>query len=225
MRNAVVISVLLLFGVFSFAQTYNRTAAAQQVTAPPMGSTVFPAPMISSPSPYGGLSLQYGYATTVGWGYPPVLVTPTASFTTFSTSPVGATNATSNLQVGASNSTLESVTLPAVITEVEVVAPGTVLPESYVVATAPEIAGGRRFDFGAASFDVITARSYGQGPSLAEVAHAAREQRRTQGVRTFTNSDVQHLPNRQPGSSLDKSNRPALQNPSLPQDANPQPRQ
>ena len=68
MRNALVISLMLLFGVFSFAQTYNRTAAEQQVTAPPMGSWVFTAPIISWPSPYGGgLVLQSGYATTFGW--------------------------------------------------------------------------------------------------------------------------------------------------------------
>ncbi|MFZ3213558.1 MAG: hypothetical protein WA188_18795, partial [Terriglobales bacterium] len=108
-------------------------------------------------TPYGGLLIQSGYATSAGSSYPPLLVTPTVSLSTVSANPVGATDATSNLQVGATNSTLESLTpaLPAVQTATEVSQPGAMVPRE----SAPQASeAGSGTGLGAAQFDVVNAR-------------------------------------------------------------------
>jgi hypothetical protein len=201
MRQTLVICALLLLTTLAVGQTYNP-AAGQQALPPLMGSAVSTVPVITFPPPYGGLLLQSGYATTAGWGYPPLLATPTASFSSVSANPVGATDGTSNLQVGATNSTLDSLTraLPAMQTTMEVSQPGAVAPMGYAppqsMPQAGRFAGGGA-GLGAAQFDVVNARAPGDLRSLAEVARAMRKQPKPARVRTFTNADVQSLKDRE----------------------------
>jgi hypothetical protein len=152
------------------------------------------APIIAF-TPYGGLLIQSGYATTVGWGNP-LLVTPTASLSIVSANPVGATNGTSNLQVGATNSTLDglTMTLPAVQTVMEVSQPGVVAPMGYF-QSAPQAGEytSSSTGLGAARFDVVNARGPGDLRGVAEAAREVRKQPKPARVRTFTNADVQSL--------------------------------
>jgi hypothetical protein len=191
MRPTLVICALLLLTTLAVGQTYNPA------TGGPQGSAVAP---IVIATPYGGLLIQSGYATTVGSSYPPLLVTPTANLSTVSANPIGATDATSNLQVGATNSTLESLTaaLPAVQTGMEVNQPGAIVPMGYAQA-APQ--AGETADsgtgLGAAQFDVVNARGPGETRSVAEVARAMHQQPKPAGVRTFTNADLQSLRDRE----------------------------
>lgn len=190
MRPTLVSCALLLLTTLAVGQTSNPAAGGQQ------GSAVAP---IVITTPYGGLLIQSGYATTVGSG-PPLLVTPTANLSTVSANPIGATNGTSNLQVGATNSTLESLTtaLPAVQTGMEVSQPGAMVPMGYV-QSAPqggEFAGSGA-GLGAAQFDVVNARGPGDHRSLAEVSREMRQQPKPASVRTFTNADLQSLRDRE----------------------------
>jgi hypothetical protein len=143
------------------------------------------------------LILQSGYATTAGWGYPPLLATPTASFSTLSANPVGATDATSNLQVGATNSTVDnvSVPLPAVQTGIAITQPGAVAMESAPAQTGRPAGSfaGAGAGLGAAQFDVVGARAPGETRGVAEVARNLRKRPKPAQVRTFTNADVQRL--------------------------------
>ena len=175
MRPTLVVCALLLLTTLAVGQTSNPAAGGQQ------GSAGSVAPIVIT-TPYGGLLIQSGYATTVGPSNPPLLVTPTANLSTVSANPVGATNATANLQVGATNSTLESLTTapPAVQTGMEISQP----PQ------AGEFAGSGT-GLGAAQFDVVNARGPGDRRSLAEVAREMRQQPKPASVRTFTNADVQ----------------------------------
>ena len=191
MRQTLLICAVLFVATFALAQT-NNSAAGQP------GAPVLVAPIVAGAAavPYGGLLIQGGYATTVGLSYPPLLVTPTATLATTSSSPIGASNATSNLQAGATNSTLESSTtpLPAVQTALEVSPYGGVVPMAYPQPAAPgiETAAGET-GLGAAQFDVVNTRGPGDGRSLAEVARAMRQEPKPSSVRTFTNADVQNL--------------------------------
>jgi hypothetical protein len=191
MRQALVICAVLFVAAFALAQT-NNSAAGQP------GAPVLVTPIVAGavPVPYGGLLIQGGYATTVGLSYPPLLVTPTATLANVSSSPIGATNGTSNLQVGATNSTLESSTtpLPAVQTALEVSQPGGVVPMAYA-QVPPQVveAGVGETGLGAAQFDVVNARGPGDTRSLAEVARAVRQEPKPSTVRTYTNADVQNL--------------------------------
>lgn len=202
MRPTLVICALLLLTTLAVGQTYNPAAAGQQALPPQMGSAVSTVPVITFPPPYGGLLLQSGYATTVGSGYPPLLVTPTASFSTVSANPIGATNGTSNLQVGATNSTLDSLTtaLPSIQTTMEISQPGAVAPMGYAppqsMPQGGSFAGGGA-GLGAAQFDVVNTRAPGDLRSLAEVARAMRKRPKPARVRTFTNADVQSLKDRE----------------------------
>ncbi len=194
MRKTFAVWALLLLAIFAEGQIVNSAASGQQAPAPLMGSPVLLGPTITFPAPTGGLALQSGYATTAGWGFPPVLATPTASFSTLSANPVGATNATSNLQVGATNSTVESVTAPAsaVQTAVEFSQPGAVAGYAHpqFLPQPGEFAGA---GLGAAQFDVVNARAPGETRSLGEVARELRKQPKPAPARTFTNADVQYL--------------------------------
>ena len=181
MRPTLVICALLLLTALAVGQTSTAAAGVPAIVA----------------TPYGGLLIQSGYATTVGSSYPPLLVTPTVTLSTVSANPVGATDATSNLQVGATNSTLESLipALPAVQTATEVSQPGAMVPMESA-PQAGEVAGSGT-GLGAAQFDVVNARGPGDRRSLAEVAHAMRQQPKPAGVRTFTNADLQSLRDRE----------------------------
>jgi hypothetical protein len=194
MRQTLAICALLLITTLAVGQAYNSAAASQQALAPRMGGAV--APIITFPPPTGGLALQSGYATSVG--YAPLLTTPTASFATVSASPIGATDATSNLQVGATNSTVDSLTVPlsAVQTIMEISQPGAVSPMGYTPPRSMPRAGGLAgagAGLGAARFDVVNARLPGETRSLAEVAREMRKQPKPARVRTFTNADVESL--------------------------------
>jgi len=188
MRPTLVICALLLLTALAVGQTYNQ-----------QGSVVSVVPVITFASPAGGLLIQSGYVTAVGWSYP-LLITPTASFSTVSANPVGATNGTSNLQVGATNSTLDSLTmtLPAVQTSMQISQPGALVPMGYVQSApqAGEFAGSAA-GLGAAQFDVVNARAPGDRRSLAEVAREMRQQPKPARVRTFTNADVQRVIDRE----------------------------
>ncbi len=201
MRTILGVSALLLIAVLASGQTYNSTAASQQMVAPAMGGPVFVAPIISFPPPAGGLVLQGGYATTYGWGYPPVLITPSASFTTISANPAGATNATSNLQAGATNGTIDSVTtpLPAVSTAVEISQPGAIVPVAPVfeAAVGPGPFTGVASNFAAVRLNTVNAYGYADTRSVGEAAREAREHK-TPPVRTLTNTDIQNLKNQPP---------------------------
>jgi hypothetical protein len=200
MHKTLAICALLFLATFATGQIVN--SAGQPVTGPLMGLPVLTGPTIFFPYPAGGVVLQSGYATTAGWGYPPLLSTPTASFSTLSASPVGATNATSNLQVGASNSTVESVTapIPAVQTGIEITQPGAFALESVPTQFAPQTqevaAGSAGAGLGAAYFDVVNARAPGDVRSLGEVVRERRQQPKTAAARTFTNADLQNLKDR-----------------------------
>jgi len=187
MRLTLVICALLLLTALAVGQTSTPAAAGRQASGVPA--------IVATP--YGGLLIQSGYATTVGSSYPPLLVTPTVTLSTVSANPVGATDATSNLQVGATNSTLESLipALPAVQTGMEVSQPGAMVPMESA-PQAGEIAG-TGTGLGAAQFDVVNARGPGDRRSLAEVARAMRQQPKPAGVRTFTNADLQSLRDRE----------------------------
>jgi hypothetical protein len=205
MRSTLAILALLLLSIFAQAQILNSAAAP----APLMGSPVLTGPTITFPAPTGGLVLQSGYATTAGWGYPPLLTTPAASFSTVSPNPVGATNATSNLQVGATNSTVESAypPFPAVQTAVEITQPGAVALTGYTSSPPMSQAGGFAgavTDLGAARFDVVNARAPGETRSLGEVVREMRQQPKAAPARTFTNADLRNLKDRE---------KPASQNP------------
>jgi len=192
MRQTLVICAVLLVATFALAQTNNAAVAGQ--TGGPVLVTPIVTPAMAVP--YGGLLIQGGYATTVGPSSPPLLVTPTATLANISSSPIGASNGTSNLQVGASNSTLESFTtpLPAVQTALEVSQYGGVMPMAYAQAATPAVeatSGGT--GLGAAQFDVVNARGPGDVRSLAEVARTVRQESKPSNVRSFTNADVQNL--------------------------------
>ncbi len=209
MRKIFVVSGFLFLAILAQGQIVNSAAAGQPASAPLMGLPVLTGPTITFPAPTGGLVLQSGYATTAGWGYPPLLATPTASFSTLSANPVGATNATSNLQVGATNSTVESVTVPlsAVQTGIEITQPAAVaLTESASPQTTPQLGGSTvaNAGLGAAQFDVVNARAPGETRSLGEVVRAMRQQPKPAAARSFTNADLQSLRDRE---------QPALQNP------------
>ena len=197
MRKTLALCTLLLLATFAAGQIVNY--AGQQPAGPLMGAPVLTGPTILFPYPTtGGLVVQSGYATTAGWGYPPQVTAPTASFSTLSTSPVGATNATSNLQVGASNSTVENATAPvsAVQTGVEITQPGALsleaVPAQYAQAAQPAATGGQT-TLGAARFDVVNARAPGDTRSMGEVVRELRQQPKTPPARTFTNADLQNL--------------------------------
>lgn len=193
MRPTLVICALLLLTTLAVGQTSNPAAGGQQ------GSAVSVAPVITF-TPYGGLLIQSGYATTVGPSNPPLLVTPTANLSTVSANPIGATNGTSNLQVGATNSTLDNLTtvLPAVQTGMEISQPGAMVPMGYF-QSAPQAVefAGPEAGLGAAQFDVVNARGPGDQRSLAEVARTMRQQPKPASVRTFTNADLQSLRDRE----------------------------
>jgi len=182
MRSILAICTLLLL---------TALALGQQMVVPQMGPAT-PAPIIAS-TPYGGLLIQGGYATTVGWGNP-LLVTPTASLSLVSANPVGATNATSNLQAGATNSTFDGLgmTLPAVQTVMEV-SPGAIMPMGYFQPTAQAGEVSSRAGLGAASFDVVTARGPGDLRGVAEAARELRKQPKPAHLRTYTNADIQRV--------------------------------
>jgi hypothetical protein len=185
---------LVLVAVFAEGQIISTTAAGQQTSTQMMGFPVLTGPTITFPAPTGGLLLQSGYATTAGWGYPPLLATPTASFSTLSADPVGATDATSNLQVGATNSTVDNVTIPApaVQTGIAIAQLGAVMIESAPVEIGPQpgSSAGAGTGLGAAQFDVVNARAPGETRSLAEVARELRQHPKPPPVRTFTNADL-----------------------------------
>ena len=194
MHNTLAICTLLFLATFAAGQIVN--SAGQP--GPLMGLPVLTGPTILFPYPAGGLVVQSGYATTAGWGYPPLLSTPTASFSTLSANPVGATNATSNLQVGASNSTVESVTapIPAVQTGIEITQPGAYALESVPAQYAPQTQTASA-GLGAAYFDVVNARAPGETRSLGEVVRERRQQPKpATAARTFTNADLQNLKDR-----------------------------
>lgn len=209
MHKTLAFCALLFLATFAAGQIVNN--AGQPVTGPLMGLPVLTGPTILFPYPAGGLVVQSGYVTTAGWGYPPLLATPTATFSTLSANPVGATNATSNLQVGASNSTVESVSvpIPAVQTGIEITQPGAVAIESAPMQFEPQGpqvgAAGASTSLGAARFDVVNARAPGDIRSLGEVVRELRQQPKpTTAARTFTNADLQNLKDR---------DKPASQNP------------
>jgi len=186
MRLTLVICVFLLFATM---------AVGQQAVSPQMGPAMSAPPVVVL-APYGGLLVQGGYATTVGLSYPPLLVTPTATLSIVSANPVGASNGTSNLQVGANNSTFDSLamTLPAVQTVMEISPPGLLGPMGYSQSAPP--AGeytSSAAGLGAAHFDVVNARGPGDLRGVAEAAREIRKQPKPAGVRTFTNADVQSL--------------------------------
>jgi hypothetical protein len=197
MRKILAIWALLLLAIFAEGQIVSSAAAGQQNSAQMMGFPVLTGPTITFPAPTGGLILQSGYATTAGWGYPPLLATPTASFSTLSANPVGATDATSNLQVGASNSTVDNVSVPApaVQTGIAISQPGAVTIASAPAQTGllPGSSAGAGAGLGAAQFDVVSARAPGETRSVAEVARNLRQKAKPAPVRTFTNADVQRL--------------------------------
>lgn len=197
MRKILAIWALLLLAIFAEGQIVSSAAAGQQTSAQMMGFPVLTGPTITFPAPTGGLILQSGYATTAGWGYPPLLATPTASFSTLSANPVGATDATSNLQVGATNSTVDnvSVPLPAVQTGIAITQPGAVAMESAPAQTGRPAGSfaGAGAGLGAAQFDVVGARAPGETRGVAEVARNLRKRPKPAQVRTFTNADVQRL--------------------------------
>jgi len=192
MRPTLVICALVLLTTLAVGQTSNSAAGGQP------GSAVSVAPIVIT-TPYGGLLIQSGYATTVGSSNPPLLVTPTANLSTVSANPIGATNGTSNLKVGATNSTLDNLTtvLPAVQTGLEVSQPGAMVPMGYV-QSAPQTVefAGPEAGLGAAQFDVVNARGPGDQRSLAEVARTMRQQPKPASVRTFTNADLHSLRDR-----------------------------
>jgi len=188
MRQTLVICALLLLAALAVGQTNNG------------GAPVLVAPAVTYAAPYGGLLIQGGYATTVGLSNPPLLVTPTASLSTVSANPIGASNATSNLQAGATNSTLDSVTtaLPATQTALEVNLPGAMLPMGYFQPAPQAVeAESPGTTLGAAQFDVVNARGPGDHRSLAEMARVIRQQPKPASVRTFTNADLQNLRDRE----------------------------
>jgi len=193
MRATLVICLFLLLTTLAVGQTYNPATGGQP------GSVVSVVPVITFAAPAGGLLIQSGYVSAVGWSYP-LLVTPTASFSTVSANPVGATNGTSNLRVGATNSTLDNLTmtLPAVQTVMEVSQPGAVLPMGYVQSApqAGEFAASGA-GLGAAHFDVVNARAPGDRRGLAEAAREIRQQPKPARVRSFTNADVQRVIDRE----------------------------
>jgi hypothetical protein len=197
MRKILAIWALVLLAIFAEGQIVSSAAAGQQTSVQMMGFPVLTGPTITFPAPAGGLILQSGYATTVGWGYPPLLATPSASFSTLSANPVGATSATSNLQVGATNSTVDnvSVPVPAVQTGIAITQPGAVTMESAPAQTGPQpgSSAGAGAGLGAAQFDVVSARVPGETRSVAEVARNLRQQAKAAPARTFTNADVQRL--------------------------------
>jgi hypothetical protein len=203
MRKTLAIVGLLLLAICAAGQTANTNA--QQAPTIMMGPPALPGPTLTLPPPMGGLVVQSGYATTVGWGYP-LVTTPTVSLSILSSSPVGATNATSNLQVGATNSTVDSVSVPisATQTSVEFTQPGTAglpeyaSPQSTPPSSGPTVANA---GLGAAQFDVVNARAPGETRSLGEVVREMRQQPKPAPVRTFTNGDVQNLKDQQQPTS------------------------
>jgi hypothetical protein len=203
MRTILAIWSLLLFAVFAQAQIVS--SAGPQPTTQIMGLPVLTGPTIAFPPPTGGLLVQGGYATTGGWATAaPLLSTPIASFATVSSNPVGATDATSNLQVGASTSTVESLTIPipAVQTGVEITQPGTLVLEPLQPAPQPPMtqaaaAATSGADLGAAQFDVVGARGPGDTRSLGDAVRYLRQHPEPPPVRTFTNEDVQKLKNQE----------------------------
>jgi len=201
MRKILAISVVLLFAICAVGQTAKTNA--QQAPTTLMGPPVLPGPGTTLPLPNGGLVVQSGYATTIGWGYP-LVTTPAANLSILSSSPVGATNATSNLQVGATNSTVDSVTVPmsATQTGVEFTQPGAAaLPEYAPPATPPsEVSTVANAGLGAAQFDVVNARAPGETRSLGEVVRELRQQPKAAPARTFTNADVHTLKDQQQAS-------------------------
>jgi len=191
MRQTLVICAVLLVATFAVAQT-NNSAPGQP------GAPVLVTPIVAGAAavPYGGLLIQGGYATTVGLSYPPLLVTPTANLATVSSSPIGASNGTSNLQVGATNSTLEGSTtpLPAVQTALEINQPGGMISMAYAQPAGQGVeAAGAGGALGAAQFDVVNTRGPGDRRSLADVARALRQEPKPVNVHTFTNADVENL--------------------------------
>jgi len=202
MRTTLAILGLLFLAICAAGQTAN--SAAQQAPTTLMGPPVLATPATTLQP--GGLVIQSGYATTVGYG-PPLVTTPTANLSIVSASPVGATNATSNLQAGATNSTVDNVTvpMPAVQGSVDINQPGAVaigpVPQ---VAPPTGVSAGAGTGLGAAQFDVVGTRAPGETRSLAEVARALRQHPEPPPARTFTNADVQDLKDR---------GQPASQNP------------
>lgn len=107
----------------------------------------------------------------------PLIGTPSASFGgNVSPSPVGASNATSGLQAGASNSTLMQEPMP-------MNASG-----SASSAASQQFAGG--FNTGAAEFS--SDQGLG-GKSLGQIAAENRQKKATQNVRVYTNQDLQRI--------------------------------
>lgn len=207
MRETLALLGLLLLAICATGQTANSTAQSAPTTL--MGPPVLATPATPLPPPIGGLIVQSGYATTAGWGYPPLVTTPTANLSIVSANPVGATNATSNLQVGASNSTVESasVAVSAVQTAIEISQPGAVaLTESASPQTTsrPGSSTVANAGLGAAQFDVVNARAPGETRSMGEVVREMRQHSKPVPARTFTNTDVQNLKDRE---------QPASQNP------------
>ena len=197
MRKVLAILGLLFFAICAVGQTAPQTPTA--LAGPP----VMAGPMVALPAT-GGLVVQGGYATTFGSSYPPLVTTPAANLSILSPNPVGATNATSNLQVGATNSTVDSVTqpVPAVQPSVEI-SPSWAAPAEMASAetTAEASSSGGPTDLGAAKFDVVNERAPGETRSLGDVVRELREQPKPAATRTFTNSDLQNLKDHEPPAS------------------------
>jgi len=142
-----------------------------------------------------------GYATLGGPAYPyppasaPLLVTPIATFATLADSPVGARNATANLQTGATNATISNIPGPS--------AASFSVPQ-FQNEESPREAEEAAAQFYAVPqpvFDRGVSRSYSaygrylpQLQSLGQVARAYRSQPKPASIRTYTNEDIEHLP-------------------------------
>lgn len=156
---------------------------------------------------FGQVTVLSGYATNQGWGgyYPapafvPLVTTPMVTLNTASPSAVGASNATSGMIAGATNSTLSTVQPPVapvytvpVWSGYDLAAPAlmpTAAPApapSEAISVARVAPGTRHIDLGVATSEV----------NVAEAARIPRQHEHA--VRTYTNEDINRI-NQQNGT-------------------------
>jgi len=159
MRPLTFLSVLLLLSGFAFAQATVIAGTA------------------------GNWQPSYGvYAAP----FVPLVVTPSVSLSTYSPSPVGASNATGNLVAGASNATMDSdTTVPRTVLTVPTWYGPT--PEDLgPIEAGPRLHGhhqGRVFQTGSASFQ--------DGYGVAQLAGMSRPAGKA--TRTITNADIDRM--------------------------------
>ena len=192
MTRPILLVTLLFLSTFTFAQAY--VPLADWPYGPLFGPILSP-PIVDLPSPAEPMGvITYGPTSPIS----PLVAAPILDFGWTSTF-VGASNATPGNQAGATNSTIAGELY------------GSSTPVSHAVMWRH---AGRGFNTGAAFYSAV---SYGDARSLGEVAAQLRKQPKS-APRVYTNDDISHLKKPQQGSTLAPlTTTPAPPNPNPPQ--------